>query len=86
MNESRIIIRNLTVLYEGNAALKEISLAIPDRQITAIIGPSGCGKTTLLKSINRLVDSTDGVEVSSESSLSRSTISTPKVSANGVAT
>lgn len=66
MNESRIRIRNLTVLYEGNAALKDISLAIPDKQITAIIGPSGCGKTTLLKSINRLVDLTDGVEIFGE--------------------
>ncbi|MBI4285373.1 MAG: phosphate ABC transporter ATP-binding protein [Chloroflexi bacterium] len=66
MNESRIRIRNLSVLYEGQTALKDVSLAIPDRQITAIIGPSGCGKTTLLRSINRLVDLTDDVKVSGE--------------------
>ncbi|MFH0941482.1 MAG: phosphate ABC transporter ATP-binding protein [Chloroflexota bacterium] len=66
MDESGIIIRNLSVAYEGNAALKDISLAIPGRQITAIIGPSGCGKTTLLRSINRLIDCADDVRVSGQ--------------------
>jgi len=42
------------------AVLKDITLNIPDRKITAIIGPSGCGKTTLLKSFNRLTDSIEG--------------------------
>ncbi len=66
MAETRISIQKLNVTYEGHSALHDITLAIPDRQITAIIGPSGCGKTTLLRSINRLVDSTDGVKVSGE--------------------
>jgi phosphate transport system ATP-binding protein len=66
MNEARINIRQLSVFYEGKAALKDISLAIPDHQITVIIGPSGCGKTTLLRSINRLIDSTEGVKISGE--------------------
>lgn len=66
MNETRIRINNLSVLYEGQMALDNVSLMIPDRQITAIIGPSGCGKTTLLKSINRLVDLADDVKVSGE--------------------
>lgn len=66
MNETRIKIQQLKVLYEGGEAIRDISLTIPDRQITAIIGPSGCGKTTLLRSINRLIDSTDGVRVSGE--------------------
>ena len=33
-------------------------------RITTIIGPSGCGKTTLLKTLNRLIDETDGVKFS----------------------
>ena len=66
MSGTRITIRGLSVYYDGHAALKDISLTIPDRQITAIIGPSGCGKTTLLRSINRLVDSTDGTRVYGE--------------------
>jgi phosphate transport system ATP-binding protein len=53
---SHIQVRNLQVAYGKHEALKEISLDIPDCQITAIIGPSGCGKTTLLKSLNRLLD------------------------------
>lgn len=66
MKETRISIQNLNVIYEKQRALKDISLSIPDRKITTIIGPSGCGKTTLLRSINRLVDNTDGVKVSGE--------------------
>lgn len=67
----RINIKHLNVSYEGDtseheAALKDVSLSLPGRQITAIIGPSGCGKTTLLRCINRLVDSADGVRVSGQ--------------------
>jgi phosphate transport system ATP-binding protein len=62
-SKTHISVRNLNVFYETNHALKDISLDIPDKKITAIIGPSGCGKTTLLKSFNRLVDSDDGVKV-----------------------
>jgi len=59
-----IDIQQLNVFYEGRHVLKNISLTIPEKRITAIIGPSGCGKTTLLKSINRLTDLADGVKVS----------------------
>ncbi len=60
---SHISLRGLNVYYGDLQVLKNISLDIPDRQITVIIGPSGCGKTTLLKSLNRLLDSTEGVRV-----------------------
>lgn len=60
---SRIRVENLNVWYGGHQALRDVSLSIPDRKITAIIGPSGCGKTTLLKSFNRLIDLQDGVRV-----------------------
>ncbi len=49
-------LRNLSVYYKDSQVVSDISLDIPDNQITAIIGPSGCGKTTLLKCINRLLD------------------------------
>jgi phosphate transport system ATP-binding protein len=58
-----IRVENLNVWYGDHQALKDITLSIPDRKITAIIGPSGCGKTTLLKSFNRLIDLQDGVRV-----------------------
>jgi len=61
-----IRVKNLNIYYGNEHALKNISVDIPDKRITAIIGPSGCGKTTLLKSFNRLVDLADGVKVSGE--------------------
>lgn len=60
---THISIQDLNVFYGSLQVLKNISLDIPDRKITAIIGPSGCGKTTLLKSLNRLLDALDGVRV-----------------------
>lgn len=66
MDELGIRIQNLSVTYEKQSALKDVSLVIPHRQITAIIGPSGCGKTTLLRSINRLIDLNDDVKISGE--------------------
>lgn len=58
-----IVINHLHVTYKGHVGLTDISVTIPDGQITAVIGPSGCGKSTLLKSINRLIDLTDDVAV-----------------------
>ncbi len=56
-------IHNLNVWYGAQHAIKDISVDIPPRQITAVIGPSGCGKSTLLKSLNRLLDLNERVRV-----------------------
>ena len=64
MSETHIQIDNVNAYYSGNHALKNITVKIPKKQITAIIGPSGCGKSTLLKCMNRLIDLTDGVTYS----------------------
>ena len=56
-------IDSLSLWYGHNQALKDITLDIPEKQITAFIGPSGCGKSTLLRCINRLNDLIDGVRV-----------------------
>lgn len=61
-----IAIRNLSVAYGEQAALNNVTLDIPDKRITVIVGPSGCGKTTLLKSLNRLLDSADDVRIEGE--------------------
>ena len=53
--------RNLTIRYGNNAAIKDVSFAVPERQITAIIGPSGCGKSTLIRHFNRMNDFVQGV-------------------------
>lgn len=53
---SHIRLSNLTISYGNHQVLRDVTVSIPDGQITAIMGPSGCGKTTLLKSLNRLND------------------------------
>jgi len=47
---------NLDFWYGSNHALKNINLAIPENQVTALIGPSGCGKSTFLRCFNRMHD------------------------------
>lgn len=64
INRPNISVQNLNVAYGSQQALMNITVDIPDKQITAIIGPSGCGKTTLLKCFNRLIDLSDDVKVS----------------------
>ncbi|HOP99008.1 MAG TPA: phosphate ABC transporter ATP-binding protein PstB [Verrucomicrobiota bacterium] len=58
-----IEIQNLSLYYGSNRALKDISLDISERVVTAFIGPSGCGKSTLLRCLNRMNDLIDGVRV-----------------------
>ena len=49
-------IKDLCFYYGANKALKNITLPIYDRKVTAFIGPSGCGKSTLLRVINRIYE------------------------------
>jgi phosphate transport system ATP-binding protein len=81
---THISIRDLNVFYGGLHVLKNISLDIPDRKITAIIGPSGCGKTTLLKSLNRLLDAFDGVRVEGKVLVDGEDIYGPKVEVTSI--
>jgi phosphate transport system ATP-binding protein len=73
-----ISIRDLSVFYGDLQVLKNISLDIPAKRITVIIGPSGCGKTTLLKSLNRLLDTAEGVRVQGEVVLDGENIYAPR--------
>lgn len=49
-------VRSLNVHYGTNHALIDVSINLPERQITALIGPSGCGKSTFLRCLNRMND------------------------------
>ena len=52
----RAQVEGLNFFYGDFQALKDVNLAIADRQVTALIGPSGCGKSTLLRCFNRMHD------------------------------
>jgi phosphate transport system ATP-binding protein len=52
----KVSIKNLKFFYGASLALKDISLPLYDRKVTAFIGPSGCGKSTLLRVLNRMYD------------------------------
>ncbi len=52
----KLRVRNLNFYYGGFRALKNVSLEIPEKRVTAFIGPSGCGKSTLLRTFNRMFE------------------------------
>jgi phosphate transport system ATP-binding protein len=49
-------LKNVNVHYGDNHAIKDVSMNIKERHVTAFIGPSGCGKSTLLRCLNRMND------------------------------
>ncbi len=55
-----IVSDRLTALFHRTAAVREVSLALPRKQVTAVIGPSGCGKSTFLRCLNRMHELSDG--------------------------
>jgi phosphate transport system ATP-binding protein len=61
-----ITIRDWNLFYGSTQALFDVTMDIPDRQVTAFIGPSGCGKSTLLRCFNRMNDLIDDVRVAGQ--------------------
>ncbi|MBW8334300.1 MAG: phosphate ABC transporter ATP-binding protein PstB [Prolixibacteraceae bacterium] len=49
-----LAIENLSVAYDKNVAVKDVTVGIKKNTVTAIMGPSGCGKSTLLRALNRM--------------------------------
>lgn len=66
----KITVENMNLHYGKFHALKNINMAIPEKEITAFIGPSGCGKSTLLKSLNRMNDLVEGCVITGKVQLS----------------
>jgi len=75
-------IDRLSLWYGEKKALKEISLKIPPKKITAFIGPSGCGKSTLLRCVNRLNDLVDGVRTEGDIRFEGESIYDPNLDIN----
>lgn len=71
--------RNVNVFYGEKQALKNVSVDIPARAVTAFIGPSGCGKSTFLRCINRMNDTIPGARVSGEITIDNQDIYDPSL-------
>ncbi len=65
-NKYKIYTKNLNLFYGDVQALKNVSISIEEKKVTAFIGPSGCGKSTFLKSLNRMNDLVENVKISGE--------------------
>ncbi len=70
-------VEDLDVFYGESQALRDVSLPIRDRHITALIGPSGCGKSTFLRCLNRMNDDIPGARVQGQVRLDREDIYQP---------
>lgn len=61
--EPKLSVRNLTVSYGDKVALKNVSLEVQEGEIFGIIGPANSGKTTFLRTLNRMEEFNDGMNV-----------------------
>ena len=64
--ESVIDVRNLDAFYGEVRALKDVTLSLYRRRVSAVIGPSGCGKSTLVRCLNRMHEMSPGGHVKGE--------------------
>ena len=58
-----IEVKDLNLWYGAHHALHSVNIDIPEHEITALIGPSGCGKSTFLKTLDRMNDLVDGIQI-----------------------
>ncbi len=79
MENVKISARDVNVWYGDTHALKDVSVDIEDKTVTAFIGPSGCGKSTFLRCINRMNDTIDVCRVEGKITLDGKDIYDPKV-------
>lgn len=75
----RIVAQQVNVHYGAKQALFDVSLAVRDRSVMALIGPSGCGKSTFLRCMNRMNDTVAGCKVSGRILLDDNDIYAPSV-------
>ena len=59
----KVDVSNLNVFYGDKQVLRDVSLTVPPKQVTALIGPSGCGKSTFIRCLNRMNDLIDGLRL-----------------------
>ena len=79
MGVPKIETRNLNFYYGQRQALFDISIQVPQRNVTALIGPSGCGKSTFLRTLNRMNDIVDGARIEGSVQLDGTDIYRPNI-------
>jgi phosphate transport system ATP-binding protein len=77
--ETRVDVNKFNFWYGTHKALRDISMDIYAKQVTAIIGPSGCGKSTFLRSLNRMNDEIAGVRMEGEILIDGQNIVSPAI-------
>ena len=82
MPSQKAMIRNVDFYYGNFHALKNISLPLHDKRVTALIGPSGCGKSTLLRILNRIYELYPGQRATGEVLVDGENILTPGLDLN----
>ena len=78
----KVLIRNLDFFYGDYQALKNITMPLHDRRVTAFIGPSGCGKSTLLRILNRIYELYPGQRATGEVIVDGQNILSPGIDLN----
>jgi phosphate transport system ATP-binding protein len=77
---AKLVVEHLSVQYDdGTESLRDVSLEIPENQISVLFGPAGGGKSTLLRTFNRLNDLVDGVRVAGRVLLDGQDVLAPQV-------
>ena len=84
LTATKIGIRNLSFFYGGFQGLRDITLNIPEKQVTAFIGPSGCGKSTLLRTLNRMYSLYPGQRAEGEIVINGTNVLNPKQDLNAL--
>ncbi|WP_110668575.1 phosphate ABC transporter ATP-binding protein PstB [Salinicola halophilus] len=79
---TKLKVENLSLNYGKFQALNDISMEIPEHQVTAFIGPSGCGKSTLIRCFNRIHDLYEGISTRGKILLDQRDIYDAKVDLN----
>lgn len=78
-NQSLLETKDVSLYYGNSRALKNISMTIREKIVTAFIGPSGCGKSTLLRCFNRMNDLIEGVRTEGQVMIGGQDINDPEV-------
>jgi len=78
-NNVKISAKDVQVFYGDNHAIKDVTVEIEDKTVTAFIGPSGCGKSTFLRCINRMNDTIEVCRVLGDIRIDGENIYDPKI-------